>query len=58
MADKTLINNAIAKGIERAADAGITKTYDLAIFVVVELDKRGLKIVNKPSKDGIRSYGS
>jgi hypothetical protein len=52
MADKTLIHNAIAKGIERAADAGMTKTYDIALFVGVELDKKGLRIVSKPRKDG------
>jgi hypothetical protein len=57
MADATQIHNAIAKGIERAADAGFTKTYDIALFVAVDLNKAGLKVVNKPSKDGIREYG-
>jgi hypothetical protein len=56
MADATTIQNAIEAGINRAADTGYTKTYDIAIFIQTELSKAGLKIVNKPSKDGIRCY--
>jgi hypothetical protein len=53
MASATLIHDAISKGIERAADAGFTKTYDIALFVVVDLNKAGLKVVRKPRKDGL-----
>ena len=40
--------DAIITGIKRAEDAGYTKVYDVAICVKTELDKAGLKIVNKP----------
>jgi hypothetical protein len=56
MADKTSIHAAIEKGIVRAADSGYTKTYDIAIAVIVEISRAGLKVVNKPAKDGVRVF--
>jgi hypothetical protein len=47
------IQKAITAGIERAATSGLTKVYDVAICVQVELDKAGLKVVRKPRKDGL-----
>jgi D-arabinose 5-phosphate isomerase GutQ len=49
---------AIIAGMERAAKSGLTKPYDVTICIQVELDNAGLKVVNKPSVDGLRSYGS
>ena len=49
---------AIIAGQERAARSGLTKPYDVSICIQVELDNAGLKIVNKPSVDGLRNYGS
>jgi hypothetical protein len=53
MADATTISDAIQAGINRAADSGYTKTYDIAVFITTELSKAGLKIVNKPRVDGL-----
>ncbi len=52
------VTDAIVAGITRADKSGLSKYYDVAILIKTELDKAGLKIVNKPTVDGLRSYGS
>jgi hypothetical protein len=47
------MQKAIMTGIERAAKSGLSKYYDVAICIQVELDKAGLKVVRKPRKDGL-----
>jgi len=51
------VTDAIVAGITRADKSGLSKYYDVAICIKTELDKAGLKIVLKPSKDGLRDYG-
>jgi hypothetical protein len=53
MANHDVIQEAIIKGIDRADEFGLTKFYDVAIAVRVELRNAGLKIVNAPKKDGM-----
>jgi hypothetical protein len=48
---------AVTAGRARAKASGLTKDYDVAVCIMVELDKAGLKIVRKPSKDGLREFG-
>jgi hypothetical protein len=57
MASYTNIHTAIEKGINRAADAGMTKTYDIGLFIMTEISKAGLKVVSKPRKDGMIDLG-
>lgn len=49
MADRTEVHEAIQRGIMRAADAGMTKVFDIALFVSVQLSKEGFRVVRKPS---------
>ena len=49
--------DAITAGIKAAAAQNLTKPYDVGICIKVALDNAGLKIVNKPTKDGLRDFG-